>query len=291
VSAPDFVAIGHVTLDRFGDGGRDRAPLVRPGGSALYAAITAHRLGLSVGLLTSHAADFPLDVIPSKIEVVTIPADETTTFTHGSDEEGRTLVVHSTASPISADDLPEDWADATMVLLAPVANEVDPLIATHFPDAAIGAAVQGWLRESGEDGVVTPAAWPPPPWLLDRVAAIFMSLEDVRGLEDDVTEWLQRVPLAVLTAAKEGALLYVGGDRYEIPALPTEEVDPTGAGDVFAAAFLVRLQAGDDPWEAARSATCAAALSICGEGFRSVPTARAVASALADYRRLRDAAP
>jgi sugar/nucleoside kinase (ribokinase family) len=291
VSAPDFVAIGHVTLDRFGGPVRDRAHRLRPGGAALYAAVTAHRLGLSVGLLTSHADDFPLDLIPPAIEVVTVPAGDTTTFEHRTDEEGRTLLVHATANPISAAHLPDDWADATIVLLAPVAAEVDPQLASRFADATVGAAMQGWLRRSGEDDVVTPAAWYPPAWLLDRVAALFMSVDDVQGLEDDVTEWLQRVPVAVLTAGRTGALLYVSGDRYEIPALPTEEVDPTGAGDVFAATFLVRHHAGDDPWEAARAAACAAAMSVCGEGFSSVPTARGLASALADYRRLRDAAP
>ena len=69
--APEFIAIGHVTLDRFGDD-------VRPGGSALYAAITADRLGLSAGILTSHSADFPLDLVPPRIEVVSVPAPATT---------------------------------------------------------------------------------------------------------------------------------------------------------------------------------------------------------------------
>ena len=83
--APEFVAIGHVTLDHFGG-------VVRPGGAALYAAITAHRLGLSAAILTSHGADFPLDDIPSPIEVVTLEAGETTTFEHGAGSGGeRTL--------------------------------------------------------------------------------------------------------------------------------------------------------------------------------------------------------
>jgi len=38
MAAPDFVAIGHVTLDRFGGA-------VRPGGAALYAAVAAHASG------------------------------------------------------------------------------------------------------------------------------------------------------------------------------------------------------------------------------------------------------
>ncbi|MBI2206031.1 MAG: ribokinase [Candidatus Rokubacteria bacterium] len=273
-----------MTIDRFGDARR-------LGGAALYAAITAQRLGLSVGLLTSHGDDFPLEAVPPAIEVVTIPAAETTTFVHGTDGASRTLSAEVTANPITAQDLPDDWADAPVALLAPVANEVDPLIAARFPDALIGAAVQGWLRQAGDDGIVTPATWAPPSWLLDRVAVFFMSLDDVQGLEDEVTEWLERLPLAVLTAGAKGALLYVSGDRYEIAPLPVEEIDATGAGDVFAAAFLTRLHLADEPWEAARVAACAAAMSVCGPGFTAVPNARAVASALGDYRRMRDAAP
>ena len=79
MSAPDFVVVGHVTLDRFGEA-------IRPGGAALYAAVTAHRMGLSVGILTSHAADFPLDVIPPKIEVVSVEAVQTTTFEHAGQD-------------------------------------------------------------------------------------------------------------------------------------------------------------------------------------------------------------
>lgn len=284
MSAPDFVVVGHVTLDRFG-------ATTRPGGAALYAAVTAHRLGLSVGMLTSHGDDFPLDAVPSAIEVVSVPATDTTTFEHRAESEARTLRCEVTADPLAVNDLPDDWSEAPIVLLAPVANEVDPLLATRFPNALLGAAVQGWVRQTGDDGIVTPTTWEPPTWLLDRVAGIFMSVEDIVGLEDDVTEWLQRVPIAVLTAGPTGALLYVSADRYEVPALPAEEIDDTGAGDVFAAAFLTRLHFGDDPWEAARAATCAAGLSVSGHGWSSVPSARGLVSALADYRRLRDAAP
>jgi len=92
VSAPDFVAIGHVTLDRIGES-------TRPGGAALFAAVTAHRLGLSVGLLTSHGGDFPLDLIPSKIEVVSIPAADTSRFEHRQDAGGRVSHMRAVADP------------------------------------------------------------------------------------------------------------------------------------------------------------------------------------------------
>src|SRR5688572_20573064 len=118
MGAPDFVAIGHVTLDRFGD-------VVRPGGAALYAAITAHRLGLSAGILTSHAVDFPLDLIPPRIEVVSVPADATTTFEYTFAGGHRTMRVPATARPLGAADVPEDWRATPLVLLAPVVGEVD----------------------------------------------------------------------------------------------------------------------------------------------------------------------
>src|SRR6266536_4855233 len=110
--APDFVAIGHVTLDRFGDA-------VRPGGAALFAAVTAHRLGLSAGVLTSHGDDFPLELIPPQIEVVTVPAAKTTRFEHRAEPAGRVISVQAMARPLGLGDVPEDWAAAPIVLLAP----------------------------------------------------------------------------------------------------------------------------------------------------------------------------
>ncbi|MGH7302918.1 MAG: PfkB family carbohydrate kinase, partial [Candidatus Rokuibacteriota bacterium] len=241
MSAPDFVAIGHVTLDRFGEA-------TRPGGSALYAAITAHRLGLSVGLLTSHGDDFPLEVIPPKIEVVTVAAADTTLFEHRHEPGGRVSHVRAVASPLTADDVPDDWRDAALSLLAPVVDEVDPMIAALFTDGAVGAAAQGWVRQVQPDGLVVPRAWRLPERLLQSVQALFLSREDIRGQEAEVAEWFQRMPVGVLTADRAGALLFVNGERYGVQPRRAREVDPTGAGDVFAATFLVQYQRAGDPW-------------------------------------------
>ncbi|MGH7348973.1 MAG: hypothetical protein ACREI6_03075, partial [Candidatus Rokuibacteriota bacterium] len=69
----DFVAVGHVTLDQTTGG-------TRPGGAAYYAAVTALRLGLRVGLLTSFGPDFPRAAIPSAISVVNVASERTTSF-------------------------------------------------------------------------------------------------------------------------------------------------------------------------------------------------------------------
>src|SRR3954468_5207606 len=135
MAAPEFLAVGHVTLDRFGDE-------VRLGGGALYAAITAHRLGRSVAILTSHGADFPLDAVPSSIEVVTLEAPATTVFEYPDSEGPRVMRVTATASPLAVADLPEDCRDTPLVLLAPVIQEVDPGLAAAFGDGAVAAAAQ-----------------------------------------------------------------------------------------------------------------------------------------------------
>lgn len=278
MSAPDFVAIGHVTLDRFGDD-------VRPGGAALYAAVTADRLGLSAGILTSHADDFPLDLVPPRIEVVSVAAPATTVFHHTYVGEERTMRVTSIAAPLGETELPEDWRDAGLVLLAPVMNEVDARLAAAFTDPTVAAEAQGWLRGLGRDGAVRAVRWDAAPQALRALQALFVSAEDVRGQEAAMTEWVQRVPIAVVTAGRHGALLYVNGDRYEIRPRRAVEVDATGAGDVFAATFLARYRRDGDPWEAAAAATCAASLSVEGTGWSAVPDATALDVALRAYRR------
>jgi 1D-myo-inositol 3-kinase len=277
VSSPDFVAIGHVTLDRFGES-------TRPGGSALYAAVTAYRLGLSVGLLTSHGDDFPLEVIPPKIEVISIPADETTVFEHRHEPGGRVSHVRSVASPLTTADVPEDWRDAALTLLAPVVDEVDPMIATLFTDGAVGAAAQGWVRQVTPDGLVIPRPWQSPESLLQSVQALFLSREDILGQEAEVIEWFQRMPVGVLTADRVGALLFVNGERYEVQPRPAREVDPTGAGDVFAATFLIQYQRDGDAWQAAAAAACAGSLAVEGEGWSAVADRAALDAALLEYQ-------
>jgi len=98
-------------------------------------------------------------------------------------------------------------------------------------------------------------------------------------------EWLQRLPVGVVTAGAAGALLYVNGERYEVRPRPARELDATGAGDVFAAAFLIGYHFDGDPWQAAAVATCAASLSVEGAGWSTVPDRETMTAALDRYRK------
>ena len=204
-------------------------------------------------------------------------------FEHRHEPSGRVSHVRSVASPLTAADVPDDWRDASLTLLAPVVDEVDPMIAALFTDGAVGAAAQGWVRQVKPDGLVVPRPWQSPERLLQSVQALFLSREDILGQEAEVIEWFQRMPVGVLTADRVGALLFVNGERYEVQPRPAREVDPTGAGDVFAATFLIEYQRDGDPWQAAAAAACAGSLAVEGEGWSAVADRAALDAALVEY--------
>jgi sugar/nucleoside kinase (ribokinase family) len=65
----------------------------------------------------------------------------------------------------------------------------------------------------------------------------------------------------VLKLGDQGCALFTPERVLHIPSIPVTEVDPTGAGDCFAAAFTVAVLEGKDLRDAARFANVAGALS------------------------------
>src|SRR5260221_284042 len=79
---------------------------------------------------------------------------------------------------------------------------------------------------------------------------------------------------------EHGCVLYWNGDRRRFRAPAVHEVDATGAGDVFAAAFFIRLLKTRDPWEAARFATLIASRSVTRVGLAGIPTPQEIEESL-----------
>jgi 1D-myo-inositol 3-kinase len=276
----DLVAIGHVTFDETPSG-------VRPGGSAYYAALTAHRLGLTVGLLTSVAPGYPLDAFPAGIQVVTVASPDTTRYRLGKSRGARTLTLLSRAADLEAEHLPAAWRDAPLAMLSPVAGEVDPALAGAFKDAAVAVLPQGWMRKRGRGGLMGPQPWEDAEAVLPQTQLLVLSEEDLPGGEEAAIAWLQQVPLGAITRGKYGATLYVNGDPYHVEGDAANEVDETGAGDVFATTLLVEYQRGGDAWEAGAAAACAGAASVEAEGPAGILDRSGLGARLAAYWRRR----
>jgi adenosine kinase len=73
----------------------------------------------------------------------------------------------------------------------------------------------------------------------------FGLLEKHAGM--DPAEILNHVEFLVITLADEGARIYAGDERWDVPAFPETIIkDPTGVGDAFRGGFLTGLRMGWD---------------------------------------------
>ncbi|MBI4233024.1 MAG: ribokinase [Chloroflexi bacterium] len=274
---PQFLAVGHVT--------RDLAPRgSRLGGTAAYGATTASRLGLQAAVVTAVSTDVDVVAGLPGVTIHVAPSRQTTTFQNTYLKGGREQRLVALADPITPQDVPLAWRGCPAVLLGPVAREVDEALAALFPGSFLGVTPQGWLRQWDASGRVTAAPWPMAQAVLSRASLAVVAEDDLP--DPDVAEmWAAWVPLLVITRGRRGALLHWKGGWHSVPAFPAREVDPTGAGDVFAAAMLVCCSQGAEPLEAALFASCAASLSVAGVGLGGIPDLAAVEARLCESRQ------
>jgi hypothetical protein len=170
---------------------------------------------------------------------------------------------------------------------------VDEQWIDRFPGALIGVTPQGWLRQWDRptavktrrgvpSGRVQPThavkhavrtvEWASASKVLPRATATVISIEDVGGDESIVQHWASIASILVVTRGERGCTVFVSGRSTDLPAPKVPVIDPTGAGDIFATAFFVRLRQTNDPIEAGRFANCLAAQSITRAGLDGVPT-------------------
>ncbi|HYM14111.1 MAG TPA: PfkB family carbohydrate kinase [Dehalococcoidia bacterium] len=276
MSAPDFVVVGHAARD-LAEGGW------RLGGTVTFAAAQAHRLGLSVGIVTRTAGDLGLAARIPFAEIVDLPSPATTTFENVYERGQRRQHIRGVAAPIAHEDVPPAWRSAPIVLLGPVMGELEPHFARAFATGSLcGVSAQGWLRASDPDGRVRHTPWLGDPfWTGCRV--LFVSDEDLADGQGQLDRWTADVPIVAMTESWRGARVYADGAWRRIDAFPEQEVDPTGAGDTFATAFLIRLHETGDAGEATRFGAAAASLSVSGIGAAAMPSRAEVDERLRQY--------
>ncbi|MBN1451453.1 MAG: hypothetical protein JW963_10600 [Anaerolineales bacterium] len=270
----DYLIIGHIT--------HDLTPLgPRLGGTAAYSALTARALGMQVGVVTASGAEADLDALQD-ILVISAPSAHSTTFENIYSKNGRRQILHHRAEQLSFDSVPESWRKAPIIQLGPVAREVEAILPDSFTPSLLGLTPQGWLRAWDESGRVIHAAWESAEQALGRAGAVVVSVEDVAGVEEQIEFMAAHTRILVVTEAAAGARLYWHGDQRRFRAPAVQEIDATGAGDIFAAAFFIRLLATRDPWEAARFATHLSAHSVTRSGLKGVPTAEEIQACMVE---------
>ncbi|HXD11208.1 MAG TPA: PfkB family carbohydrate kinase [Anaerolineales bacterium] len=264
----DYLVIGHVAHDLTPNGSR-------LGGTAAYSGLTARALGLRVGVVTAAGPETSLEALHD-LPVVSIESPQSTTFENIYAGHGRIQYLRAEAVRLGLNNIPEAWRHTAIMHLGPIANELDSVLPRDFSPAFLGATPQGWMRQKDADGRVLRTAWENAESILQKASAIVISREDVNGDDELIEHMAHQTGILVVTEADAGCVLYWHGDRRRFRAPEVHEVDATGAGDVFAAAFFVRLQKTRDPWEAARFATSIASRSVTRLGLDGIPTSQEI---------------
>jgi sugar/nucleoside kinase (ribokinase family) len=268
----DYLIIGNLSCDITPDG-------PRLGGTAAYAGLTSQALGLRVGVVTAWGGEVSLDLL-NGIKVQSIPAEYSTCFENIYSNEVRIQYIHHNAPDITSINIPEVWLHTPIVHIGPIAGEGKSLVNGNFRTSLVGLTPQGWLRKWDDAGRVGNGEWPEAREMLAKAGAAVLSIEDVGGDEDQIEAMAIECRVLAVTEGPAGARLYWNGDlrRFRAPLL--EEVDATGAGDIFAAAFFWRLYVTRDPWEAARFATHLASFSVKRKGLDGIPTQEEIRTCL-----------
>lgn len=274
---PDYLVIGHICADLQPDGNYVL------GGTALYSAIAAARLGARVAVLTRGV--FGRSVAGMKIPSLDALADESisiivqegelpTVFINEYQADRRVQTLPHWAGPIDLRGLPPHWRNAKVIHLGPIADEVDPRATSGLTTQFLGITPQGWMRDWPREtgGKVKHIPLKLPGGLLGRIDCAIVSIEEIAYARDVVTQVGNR-RLGVITQGADGARIIAGGQRFELPGYNVPIRDLTGAGDVFAAAFF--LKASDrtiSAEKAGRFANAVAGLSLGQVGAFGIPT-------------------
>lgn len=265
--SPHFLAIGHFCYDMAPDG-------YVLGGGAAYSTITARNLGCTARAVTAVGPNFDRkQPTLDGIEVAYQESPETTIFDNRYDSEGRRQqLILGVGGELKAHHIPPQWTDADIAYLCPLTGEVDFPVAQCFDHALIGVTPQGWMRAWDETRYVRPKPWHTAEAILPHADVLVLSEEDIAASPGDLENYIQWTQIVVLTKGRHGATLYEKGQILESTAYPIDEVDPTGAGDVFAAAFLIKYHETRSPQAALNFAHCAASFAVEGHGTTGIPT-------------------
>ncbi len=260
----NYLIIGHVAKDITTDG-------IVLGGTVSFAGRTALSMGYCVGAITSCWEDFDLSLLEG-IQLSCLPSPKTTSFENIYTSKGRIQKILAKATDLGPDSVPPEWRSTELVHLGPIAREVDPTLIDFFPSAFVGVTPQGWLRRWDPSGYIHLVNWKTIKEILARADAVVLSIEDLMNDEDAVLELAKHCRVLAITRAAQGASIFWNGKRSDLPTLEMDEIDPTGAGDIFAAVFFSFLFESGSPIEAGRFANWVASTSITRKGIHSTPT-------------------
>lgn len=238
----------------------------RAGGAPLHAARALRVLGRP-SLVVVKGADADRRLLLPPLVRLGVPVlwrggEVTSAFSFRYDGDRREMVVDALGPSWTPTDLRglerADWV------------HVGALARSDFPAGTLAALARERRVSFDGQGLVRPDRTGPleldaeyDPEVLRHVSVLKLAEDEARTLVGEPTEDALRafgVPEVFVTLGSRGSLVLAEGRLVAVPARPVDgEVDPTGAGDAFSAAYLVSRATGYAPVAAARRATAVVA--------------------------------
>ena len=250
---PPLALVGNLSLDRV-DGGAPRI-----GGAPYYGAFAFRSLGRPARILAKCGAHerrpFQRALASLGFAPTLLPTARTAEFRIVYDGDRRTIDIEAIAdawTPEEVASLPRGgWV------------HVAPLARSDFRAETLAEIARGRRVLLDAQGLVRPARLGRldadsdyDPELLRHVSVLKLSEEEARVIGPPAE---LGVPEVLVTMGPRGAAVYAHGELERVAAREVRGADPTGAGDVFAAAYLAFRADCFRPASAARRATAVVA--------------------------------
>ena len=252
-------------------------------GCSTNACLAARKLGANATLVgcvgEDFGASFRADMQRFDIDSQVYPSPETGGFSliYYDALGNRTLDVLGRACEVP--DTPGDvLAKADFVILGPILGEVSSELVRKVRDRVKGKVLldpQGFLRRIGADGRIEHYRNPEIDAIIARcdvVKANEVEAEIITGINprdsetalEQATRKLHSLgcPVAIVTMAAEGSAVFDGQTYTRIPAFAVNAIDPTGAGDTYAAGFMFGSLTYPTLREACTFASCVASVMV-----------------------------
>lgn len=222
-----IVIVGHCCLDK-------AINEYRLGGSVSYINAIFNSRNIAPVLITAFGKDFPFTSIleQSGSKVIVQESQNTTIFHNIYTDTGRKQFLLKKANNIKWQSEYKELEPVDILLLCPIADEVDYGFITKLEAKLKVATIQGWLRKQNAD--LSIGAKCMDSYLLKGLDIVIFSVEDLPEYQEIMNELVILVPIVVVTNGKYGAEVFTKKVKYFFPSFAVIETDPTGAGDSFA---------------------------------------------------------
>ncbi len=239
----------------------------RVGGGAFHAGRALRLLHTPARLVTKCATADRARLLPP-VAALGLPVssqggDSTVAFGMHYDGDVRTMEVLALGDSWTPEEA-RGWVKEALARVEWV--HVAPLLRSDFPAETLRELARGRRLSYDAQGLVRPARTGPlvldddfDPEVLRHVSVLKLADDEAEALFGgepslaDLTEL--GVPEVLVTQGSRGVLVFAGGRVEHVPAKPLAgDVDPTGAGDAFSAAYLSARNGGHAPVSSARRA-------------------------------------